>query len=171
MSRRAASGDGKKPNSALEKLKQQRQSGKTGLQTYNVDEDDRVYDEVNETDYQMLVRRRLQEDDFVVDDDGLGYVDYGEDDWGRREGDNGSDSEDSDGAAEAKGTVDDEPTTTPPLILVEKKRKRKLKDAASSSKHGQNIGNMMLKQQQQQNTGKQRGTVVGPASSSLAVPL
>jgi hypothetical protein len=27
-----------------------------------------------------VVRKRL-EDDFVVDDDGLGYVDYGEDNW------------------------------------------------------------------------------------------
>ncbi|CAN0008467.1 unnamed protein product, partial [Laminaria digitata] len=37
-----------------------------------------VYDEVTEEEYQELVRKRQQADDFVVDDDGLGYADDGE---------------------------------------------------------------------------------------------
>lgn len=42
------------------------------------DDDDGVYDEVTEEEYQELVRKRQQADDFVVDDDGLGYADDGE---------------------------------------------------------------------------------------------
>lgn len=42
------------------------------------DEDDAVYEEVTEEEYQELVRKRQQADDFVVDDDGLGYADDGE---------------------------------------------------------------------------------------------
>lgn len=37
-----------------------------------------MYDEVTEEEYQELVRKRQQADDFVVDDDGLGYADDGE---------------------------------------------------------------------------------------------
>lgn len=44
----------------------------------NQDDDDEVYDEVTEEEYQELVRKRQQADDFVVDDDGLGYADDGE---------------------------------------------------------------------------------------------
>ena len=42
------------------------------------DDADEVYDEVTEEEYQQLVRKRQQADDFVVDDDGLGYADDGE---------------------------------------------------------------------------------------------
>lgn len=42
------------------------------------DDPDEVYDEVTEEEYQDLVRKRQQADDFVVDDDGLGYADDGE---------------------------------------------------------------------------------------------
>ncbi len=42
------------------------------------DEDDGLYDEVTEEEYQALVRKRQANDDFVVDDNGLGYADDGE---------------------------------------------------------------------------------------------
>ncbi len=42
------------------------------------DEDDTIYDEVTEEEYQALVRKRQASDDFVVDDNGLGYADDGE---------------------------------------------------------------------------------------------
>jgi DNA polymerase alpha subunit A len=32
-------------------------------------------------EYENIRRQRLQEDDFVVDDDGLGYADYGQEEW------------------------------------------------------------------------------------------
>lgn len=42
--------------------------------------------------YHSIVGSRLENDDFIVDDDGSGYVDNGADDWGRAE----SESEDED---------------------------------------------------------------------------
>jgi DNA polymerase alpha subunit A len=80
MSRRAKQQNSNKLT-ALERLKERRAAGSGGLSTYDVNEEDAaIYDEINEADYQLLMRKRLQEDDFVVDDDGLGYVDYGNDD-------------------------------------------------------------------------------------------
>lgn len=67
-------------SSALERLKERRAKGTKGIKDLELKDDDKVYDEVDEADYQMIVRRRLNEE-FVVDDDGLGYVDYGVDDW------------------------------------------------------------------------------------------
>jgi DNA polymerase alpha subunit A len=42
--------------------------------------DDDVYDDLDEDQYQDLVRKR-REDNFIEDDDGNGYVDFGQDDW------------------------------------------------------------------------------------------
>ena len=53
----------------------------------------KIYDEVDDDEYRSVVRARLDEDDFIEDDDGSGYVDNGEeDDWNRRT--RGSDDED-----------------------------------------------------------------------------
>ena len=41
-------------------------------------EEDDVYDEVDEDTYKELVKSRRQREDFVVDDDDLGYADDGE---------------------------------------------------------------------------------------------
>ncbi|KAI8620567.1 DNA polymerase family B-domain-containing protein [Chytriomyces sp. MP71] len=38
-----------------------------------------VFDEVTEAEFAALQKKRIEEDDFVVDDDGKGYVDYGDD--------------------------------------------------------------------------------------------
>ena len=45
-------------------------------------QDDDIYDEVDEAEYHAKFRDREFEDEFVVDDDGSGYVDYGQDDFG-----------------------------------------------------------------------------------------
>ncbi|CCO28503.1 DNA polymerase alpha subunit A [Rhizoctonia solani AG-1 IB] len=42
-------------------------------------EDEELYDEVSEDDYKKIVKSRLDRDDFIVDDDGGGYVDNGMD--------------------------------------------------------------------------------------------
>ncbi|VDK64704.1 unnamed protein product [Anisakis simplex] len=62
---------------ALEEVKRTRASGNV----HRVDVEtliQPVYEEVNEDEYMSIVRER-QKDDFVVDDDGSGYVDHGVD--------------------------------------------------------------------------------------------
>ena len=42
--------------------------------------DDDVYDDIDEDKYQELVQKRRDEN-FIEDDDGGGYADFGQDDW------------------------------------------------------------------------------------------
>lgn len=67
----------------LAELRALRQSGKKAFDSYQVDEVDDVFDEVDEDGYKKLVRERLNQDDFVVDDNGEGYADDGREDWDR----------------------------------------------------------------------------------------
>ena len=85
----------------LAELRALRAAGKTRISTYEVDEGTQLYDEVDEESYKKVVRRRLDEDDFVVDDNGEGYADDGREEWddrggngrcGRRRGYYGSES-------------------------------------------------------------------------------
>lgn len=55
--------------------------------------DDRIYDEVDEGVYQKIVKNRLLRDDFVEDDNNLGYADNGEEHWDEPEMDEDEDSE------------------------------------------------------------------------------
>lgn len=78
----------------LEELRALRAAGKKRLSTYEVEEQDSIYDEVDEEGYKKVVRQRLDEDDFVVDDNGEGYVDDGREVWNDDPMiDSGSDSE------------------------------------------------------------------------------
>lgn len=64
---------------ALEKLKAAKQQGGfSALDEVELPSDDDVYDKVTEEEYERLVNARRQREDFVVDDDGLGYHDDGE---------------------------------------------------------------------------------------------
>ncbi|KAG5982495.1 hypothetical protein E4U55_001831 [Claviceps digitariae] len=67
----------------LAELRALRQSGKKVFDTYRVDDAADLYDEVDEDGYKKIVRNRLNEDDFVVDDNGEGYADDGREDWDR----------------------------------------------------------------------------------------
>ncbi|KAG8710371.1 DNA-directed DNA polymerase alpha catalytic subunit pol1 [Ceratobasidium sp. 423] len=58
-------------------------------------EDEELYDEVDEDDYKKIVKSRLDRDDFIVDDDGGGYVDNGIDAFEAR-GDYESDDDEED---------------------------------------------------------------------------
>lgn len=51
--------------------------------TYEVDQVADLYEEVDEDSYKKIVRDRLNEDDFVVDDNGEGYADDGREEWDR----------------------------------------------------------------------------------------
>lgn len=65
----------------MAELQALRRSGKKTFDNYQVDDADRLYDEVDEHDYNKLRRRRLDQDDFVVDDNGEGYADDGREEW------------------------------------------------------------------------------------------
>ncbi|KTW27076.1 hypothetical protein T552_02568 [Pneumocystis carinii B80] len=69
----------------LAELRALKAAGKTRLQSYKVIEEDQVYDLVDEEGYRAIVRQRLNEDDFVVDDHGEGYVDNGIEEWEKSE--------------------------------------------------------------------------------------
>lgn len=79
----------------LAELRALRASGKTRLSTYQVEEEENLYDEVDEEGYKKVVRNRLDQDDFIVDDNGEGYADDGREEWmGERRYDSVSGSED-----------------------------------------------------------------------------
>lgn len=75
MSRRVAKRD------KFAELRELRQSGKK--KSYDVGGVDELYEEVDENQYKKIVRDRLNEDDFVVDDNGEGYADDGREEWDR----------------------------------------------------------------------------------------
>ena len=54
----------------MERLRAARASGKTGFDSYQVEEAEDVYEDVDEEAYKKVVRKRLDQDDFVVDDNG-----------------------------------------------------------------------------------------------------
>lgn len=73
-----------RPHDKFAELRALRQAGKTRLSTYEVQEEDQIYEEYDEEDREKFLRKKLLEDDFVVDDHGEGYVDNGEEEaWGR----------------------------------------------------------------------------------------
>jgi len=62
---------------AKKALQQIRKYQETGERTaYEVDNQESLYDVVDEREYERLVRKR-QQADWIVDDDGSGYVDDG----------------------------------------------------------------------------------------------
>lgn len=65
----------------LAELRALRASKKSRLSTYEVEEDEQLYEEVDEEGYKKVVRARLDRDDFVVDDNGEGYADDGREEW------------------------------------------------------------------------------------------
>lgn len=85
----------------LEELKALRASGKKRLSTYEVENQGDIYDEVDDEGYKKVIRNRLDEDDFVVDDNGAGYADDGREVWNEQVADYDSES-DSDGLPRGK---------------------------------------------------------------------
>lgn len=67
--------------SQLAELKALRAQGKTRSATYKVEDDADIYDEVDQTEYSKVLRARMAEEDFVVDDNGGDYVDNGAYEW------------------------------------------------------------------------------------------
>jgi DNA polymerase alpha subunit A len=71
--------------SKFAELRALRESGKKRLDTYQVHQEADVYEEVDEDGYKKVVRERLNQDDFVIDDNGEGYADDGREEWDRPE--------------------------------------------------------------------------------------
>ena len=97
---------GKKTGAALlAELRANRAAGKTRLSTYEVAEEEQLYDTVDEEGYKKIVRGRLDQDDFVVGDEGEGYVDDGREEWDEGQGQYHYAATDSEGEDErpAKG--------------------------------------------------------------------
>ena len=93
MSSRGLRAASKKNTAAkFSELRALKASGNKRIDTYKVNQDEDIYEEVDEAGYKKVVRDRLDRDDFVVDDNGLGYADNGMDDFDKQ-----SDDEDSDG--------------------------------------------------------------------------
>ena len=72
--------------SKFAELRALRESGKKRLDTYEVQQEADLYEEVDEDGYKKVVRERLNRDDFVIDDNGEGYADDGREEWDRRAG-------------------------------------------------------------------------------------
>lgn len=64
-----------------DKLKRLREARRTGNIADSDDEDHTIYDEVDEETFRKHKRDQLMNDDFIVDDNGEGYVDNGVDEW------------------------------------------------------------------------------------------
>ena len=80
---------------SLAQLRALRAAGKTRLDSYQVQEQDKIYEEVDEEGYKKVVRGRLDRDDFVIDDNGEGYADDGREEWAEERGhSSGNESED-----------------------------------------------------------------------------
>lgn len=78
---------------AIAELRALRAAGKKRFDSYVVEEAGDVYDTVDEEGYKKVVRSRLNQDDFVVDDNGDGYADDGREEW-QNERQYSSDSDD-----------------------------------------------------------------------------
>ncbi|KAJ5368598.1 DNA polymerase alpha catalytic subunit [Penicillium cataractarum] len=78
----------------LAELRALRAAGKKRISTYEIEDQGDIYDEVDDDGYKKVIRSRLDQDDFVVDDNGAGYADDGREVWNERTGEYDSDESD-----------------------------------------------------------------------------
>lgn len=111
---------------ALDQIRKFRETGeKVG---YEVDEEDTLYELVDEDRYAQIVQER-QEEDFIVDDDGTGYVDDG------------------------RELYDDDPNEEPPPEAAKEKIKKKEANTVKSAKITNMFGaNANIKRKKKENT-------------------
>lgn len=118
-------------------LRRLRAEGKT-KRDFSFDEDDsRIYDEVGEAEYEKRQRERLREDDFVIDDDGKGYVDNGEYEWDQpaNYSDNEEDNEESGSAKKRKhkNAREEESSKNKDIVSLFRTQKKPKTNGASGS--------------------------------------
>ncbi|KAJ5931802.1 hypothetical protein N7516_006291 [Penicillium verrucosum] len=78
----------------LAELRALRASGKKRISTYEIEDQGDIYDEVDDDGYKKVIRNRLDQDDFVVDDNGAGYADDGREVWNEQTAEYDSDGSD-----------------------------------------------------------------------------
>lgn len=80
-------------SSALQELLKLKRNGGKRIDNFEVRLEEKVYDTLSEADYDRHVARRREEAaEFVVDDEGLGYIDGAdEDDWNSGKSDDDGD--------------------------------------------------------------------------------
>lgn len=78
---------------ALADLRASRVSKGSRLDNYKIQEAEDIYDEVDDEGYKKVIKGRLDQDDFVVNDNGEGYADDGREEWDDRRPQDDSDSE------------------------------------------------------------------------------
>ncbi|TIA61337.1 hypothetical protein D6C77_03522 [Aureobasidium pullulans] len=86
----------------LAELRAARKAGKTAFSSYEVQDEEQLYETVDEDSYKKIVRKRLDQDDFVVDDNGEGYADDGREDWQNEQRQDYDDESDDDLPARGK---------------------------------------------------------------------
>ncbi|KAF8443398.1 DNA polymerase alpha subunit A [Terfezia claveryi] len=115
-----------RPHGKFAELRALREAGKTRLSAYEVEEEEQIYDELDEEGYRKKMREKMLEDDFVVDDHGEGYVENGEEDDCDRARRRGYYS-DEEGTDEAKGVGK--------LTGMEDKKKKKAEQEGNIAKY------------------------------------
>ena len=111
---------GTKRNKALDEIRQLRKHGMKRSEQFELDEDDGLYDVVNDEEYAEIVRKRREQGDFVVDDDGTGYMDDGEEHfWDPNQSDEDAAADDAGGKRKLSGS--------PAEAKGRKKKKKKVK--------------------------------------------
>jgi len=126
-------------------LRALRASGKKRLDSFQVNQEEDLYEEVDEDSYKKVVRERLNQDDFVIDDNGEGYADDGREEWDRRPGFDTESEED----LPVKGRSGKAGKPTPSVIrkpsnLSSAKRKRE-EDKAKKESMDKGISNYFTK--------------------------
>eukprot|EP00602_Paraphysomonas_sp_CaronLab_P000598 CAMPEP_0185022260 /NCGR_PEP_ID=MMETSP1103-20130426/4977_1 /TAXON_ID=36769 /ORGANISM="Paraphysomonas bandaiensis, Strain Caron Lab Isolate" /LENGTH=1359 /DNA_ID=CAMNT_0027554251 /DNA_START=80 /DNA_END=4156 /DNA_ORIENTATION=+ len=82
-SRSARTGSSRsKRREVLDGLKKMQEGGLSRVETLQLDEEKDVFDLLDDSEYQKLVEERRKTNDFVVDDENLGYADDGEEHLG-----------------------------------------------------------------------------------------
>lgn len=84
----------------LKALREARSSGRSAA--FSDEADGTIYDEVDEDTYRQHKRDQLMNDDFIVDDNGEGYVDNGADEWDEASRPNYSSDEDDESLNKSK---------------------------------------------------------------------
>ncbi|TDL23727.1 DNA polymerase alpha catalytic subunit [Rickenella mellea] len=100
--------------SKLDKFEELKRAREGGKRVWKPEEDAEIYDEVDEDQYKIIVKGRLQRDDFIEDDGVEGYADNGMDDWGNGD-EQESDIEEETKKAKKSKKAKVKPKPPPPL--------------------------------------------------------